>query len=190
MDSRALTEAIKGARSQPFLFGLFPALSGLVGSTDIFEGIRPVGANPHEANAHRVHRHACQRGVVLTLARRESLSVDCNKETLKCSSSGWLIHRISGDNHRFSSQWQVAQALTGNTSSREKWRVGKLAHGPLGDRCPRADAQPTVSIVRRAIKALHSPTATSKGYGCLVRMRYFGGPVLSSANLVTLNSIA
>jgi hypothetical protein len=123
-----------------------------------------------------------QGGLVLTLARRESLSVDCNKETLKCSSSGWLLHRISGHNHRFSSQRQVAQALTGNTSSREKWRVGKLAHGPLGDRCPRADTQPTAFIVRRSIKALHSPTATSKGYGCLVRMHYSGGPVSVSSS--------
>jgi hypothetical protein len=40
--------------------------------------------------------------------------------------------------------------------------------GPLSPRGP----QPTVSIVSRSMMALHGPLVTSKGYGCLVRMRY------------------
>jgi hypothetical protein len=40
--------------------------------------------------------------------------------------------------------------------------------GPLSPRGP----QPTVSIVSRLMAALHGPLATSKGYGCLVRMPY------------------
>src|SRR5271165_1937515 len=104
MDSRALTEAIRGARFQPFLFGLFPALSGLVGSTDIFEEIRPSAC---ESTWSKCTPSAAailvKGGLVLTLARRESLSVVCNKETVKCSSSDWLLHRVSGHIHRFSS---------------------------------------------------------------------------------------
>jgi hypothetical protein len=43
-----------------------------------------------------------------------------------------------------------------------KWQVGKLAHGPLRDRCPRATPQPVVSIVIRSMTVLHGPIATSK----------------------------
>ena len=50
--------------------------------------------------------------------------------------------------------------------------MGSSRTAPSRDRCPRAGTQPTIIIVSRSSEALHGPIATSKRYGCLVRIRY------------------
>jgi hypothetical protein len=45
----------------------------------------------------------------------------------------------------------------------EVGRVGKLAHGPLRDRCPRAAPNPLLLIIESAAKPLNGPIAPPNG---------------------------
>ena len=55
------------------------------------------------------------------------------------------------------------QDVMGN-NTKESWRVGWLAHGPLRDRCPRAAPNPSDSRMRELVKSLNGPMAPKEKY--------------------------